>query len=383
MRKQGIARILAAMALGAMASPASAVFLSLWHSDGEFVNRGTVSAEVSPDDNTRIDCVAGLAQFRNGNSITLTARRLPGTYPYGSGECFRVGADLGTLAVGAYEIEARLLAVDGNSFDVRRQSLTILPLEGRCNAEPALHPTLMALHATMSPAQIAAKVAIDPAYAERLGNPVVEAGVGIGDKYYAYFTYPPLVDPTVMSVRLHATGEFLDVGRNGYVCSLPPPDQSATVIEFHHAGLDHYFYSGDASEIAAVDAGKVGPWIRTGKFFRAIVAIGCPGARIESHVYRFNGIPGKGPDSHFFTVDRAECYAVDKSRQWELEGVPFHAAPVASDGTCTSRGVALYRVWRPFGDSNHRLTTDRAVVAQMVAQGWADEGVAMCVLPPS
>ena len=43
--------------------------------------------------------------------------------------------------------------------------------------------------------------------------------------------------------------------------------------------------------------------------------------------------------------------------------------------------VPLYRVWRPFGDSNHRLTTDRAVVAQMVAQGWVDEGPAMCVLP--
>jgi hypothetical protein len=43
--------------------------------------------------------------------------------------------------------------------------------------------------------------------------------------------------------------------------------------------------------------------------------------------------------------------------------------------------VPLYRVWRPFGDSNHRFTTDRAVVATMVAQGWVDEGPAMCVLP--
>ncbi len=41
--------------------------------------------------------------------------------------------------------------------------------------------------------------------------------------------------------------------------------------------------------------------------------------------------------------------------------------------------VPLYRVWRPFGDSNHRFTTEAAVVADMVAKGWVDEGVAMCV----
>jgi hypothetical protein len=37
-----------------------------------------------------------------------------------------------------------------------------------------------------------------------------------------------------------------------------------------------------------------------------------------------------------------------------------------------------YRVWKPFGDSNHRFTTDRAVVDEMIAQGCIDEGPAMC-----
>jgi hypothetical protein len=41
--------------------------------------------------------------------------------------------------------------------------------------------------------------------------------------------------------------------------------------------------------------------------------------------------------------------------------------------------MPLYRTWRPYGESNHRFTTDRAVVAEMTAQGWVDEGVAMCV----
>jgi serine protease len=107
-------------------------------------------------------------------------------------------------------------------------------------------------------------------------------------------------------------------------------------------------------------------------------------------VYRFNGIPGVGPDSHFFTRDRAECSIVNKTAKWSLEGVPFVASAPNVDGSCdmlssvypAERRVPLYRAWRPFGDSNHRFTTDRAVIAQMVAQGWVDEGAAMCVLPP-
>jgi hypothetical protein len=43
--------------------------------------------------------------------------------------------------------------------------------------------------------------------------------------------------------------------------------------------------------------------------------------------------------------------------------------------------VPLYRLWRPFGDSNHRFTTERSVVSEMVARGWVEEGATMCVLP--
>jgi len=41
--------------------------------------------------------------------------------------------------------------------------------------------------------------------------------------------------------------------------------------------------------------------------------------------------------------------------------------------------IPLYRVWKPFGEPNHRFTTERAVVEEMTAKGWVDEGIAMCV----
>ena len=376
-----------AAAAAALTAPASAVFLSLSHSYGEFVDRGVVLAEVSPDDGSRIDCGAGLVVSRNGNRIELTARRLPGAYV--TGECFRVTANLGTLAAGTYEIEARLAKLEPGLFDVQAQTLVVLPLEGRCNADPLLRPSIIAVHRSLTPAQLATKVATDAQYAERLLNPLVEPGPSAGVQQYAYLTYPPLLDVTVATAKLVESEEFLVVSRNGWACfSAAPPDTVATFVEFYHAGLDHYFYSGDAKEIAAIDAGKVGTWTRTGLSFSAVQTPGCQIASYNSVVYRFFGVPGKGPSSHFFTRDRAECYAVDKSGQWGLEGVPFYAGAPASDGTCATAGgsahVPLYRVWRPFGDSNHRFTTSRAVVAQMTAKGWVDEGAAMCVLesPP-
>ena len=137
----------------------------------------------------------------------------------------------------------------------------------------------------MTPEQIAARVAIDPSYAARLGNPVVEAGPRIGTNVYTYLTYPPLVNPTEMSVRLVETGEFLTVDRNGWAClAAVTPDTVVMVVEFHHAGLDHYFYSGDASEIADIDAGKVGAWMRTGKRFRVTREPGCRGATTDTVV---------------------------------------------------------------------------------------------------
>ena len=34
-------------------------------------------------------------------------------------------------------------------------------------------------------------------------------------------------------------------------------------------------------------------------------------------------------------------------------------------------------------DSNHRYTTDLGILAEMQAQGWASEGVHMCMPPAS
>jgi len=294
------------------------------------------------------------------------------------------------LPAGDYEITAQVISAAGAPVESGTQSLRIFPLEGRCNADPVLAPSLLALHKTLSAAQLANLLATDPAYAARLGNPTVLNTAGtLENRTYARIIYPPLVDITVEFDRLLASGEFSDVWRNGWVCGLPPPNATARFIEFYNTNLDHFFYSGNATEIAAIDAGNVGPgWVRTGQSFSAITDPGCRFHDDNTIVYRFFGIPGVGPNTHLFTRDRAECGNVDRSRQWLFEGIAFWAVEPKRDGTCPAGVLGalrtpLYRVWRPFGDSNHRFTTDRAVVTEMVGKGWIDEGAAMCVLPPA
>ena len=369
---------------------ASALTMSFSHPYGELVDRGSVTVRV--DVTSAWDCTSSTVVDVANRRITLTGGLSPPGPPV---NCLAPWTSvLSPLHAGRYTVTAQVAASAGAIAETATRTVDILTVEGRCNAAPELVPTLWGVHKSMRPLDLAQKIEADAAYAALLGNPVVSPSGIVSTTYgreFASLTYPPLDDPTAQTARLLESGEFLSVSRNGYVCYSPPPlDAVTTFVEFYHAGLDHYFYSADLIEISAIDAGKVGAWSRTGKSFRAVRYPGCVPSSADTIVYRFSGIPGTGPSSHFFTRDRAECRAVDRSAQWLLEGVPFYAAPPNADGTCPVSStvdppgarVPLYRVWRPFGDSNHRFTTERALVAEMVAKGWIDEGIAMCVAGP-
>jgi hypothetical protein len=251
---------------------------------------------------------------------------------------------------------------------------------GKCNADPLLAPQalIVQLAPFQTPAALRQRLAADPAYAARLGQPRVAAPAGSD---WVTFGYPPLEDVDALAERVRSTGDFAGVSLNGRVCFAPsPPDVVVPVVEFYNTRLDHYFYTPDAGEIAAIEAGRVGEgWVRTGLSFHADAAPGCP-FQADTPVYRFAGVPGAGPSSHFFTRDRTDCHVVNASGQWAFEGLPFWAAPLAADGSCgRADRVPLHRIWRPFGETNHRFTTDLSVVGQMVDQGWVAEGPAMCV----
>lgn len=154
----------------------------------------------------------------------------------------------------------------------------------------------------------------------------------------------------------------------------------ASVVEFFNTRLGHYFITGGPGEIMNVDQGGAGPgWQRTGYGFGAFIPeTGIPSD--TSPVCRFYGTPGRGPNSHFYTVSATECAAVKLDPGWTYEGTAFQLyAPVA--GQCAAGQQPILRVYNnrfAQNDSNHRYLTDPAEYTRMVNAGWLAEAVVFC-----
>ena len=152
------------------------------------------------------------------------------------------------------------------------------------------------------------------------------------------------------------------------------------IVEFFNTQLGHYFVTAGVGEILGVDKGGAGPgWERTGLGFRAFIQeTGIPSGALP--VCRFYGTPGRGPNSHFYTVSATECAAVKNDPGWTYEGVAFYVFAPAN-GQCAAAQQPVYRAYNnrfAQNDSNHRYTTDSNAYAQMRAAGWSGEGVVFC-----
>lgn len=161
-------------------------------------------------------------------------------------------------------------------------------------------------------------------------------------------------------------------------------DGTSAVVEYYNAGLDHYFITASAIEIASLDAGAPPGWARTGYTFRTYL-VAHPGT---SPVCRYYIPPALG-NSHFFSVLPSECNAIPALYPaFEFEGanVMYMYVPELASGTCPAGSIPVYRVWNRRPDTNHRYTIDRALRDRMVALGYAAEGygpdaVGMCAPP--
>ena len=129
-------------------------------------------------------------------------------------------------------------------------------------------------------------------------------------------------------------------------------------------------------------------WTRTGETWGAWLEGPLPGA-IE--VCRFYGsseiLPNglrRGPNSHFYTFQGAECDQVKRDGGWVYEEANrFFAIPPSATG-CPAGTKPIYRAYnRGFAqnNSNHRYLTNAALYQQMIASGWLGEGIVMCTAP--
>ena len=144
-------------------------------------------------------------------------------------------------------------------------------------------------------------------------------------------------------------------------------------VEYYYSG--HYFMTTFPDEISAVDAGAFGGWARTGYSFKVQNQF----LSSYSPVCRFY-LTGLARGSHFYTADANECAGLKSDLYWKFEANAFYVPPAASDGSCLSGKVPVYRLYnnRLSGTPNHRYTTASYVRTEMVSQGWTAEGVAFC-----
>ena len=153
----------------------------------------------------------------------------------------------------------------------------------------------------------------------------------------------------------------------------------ADTIEYFNAALGHYFITAFPAEAAMLDAGVIVPgWTRTGYAFKSWTldsGYGLPACR-------FFGTPGIGPNSHFFTIDAAECAYVRTNPLWMFEGYAFaEEAPIAGD--CPAYRVPVVRLYNNGmgGQASHRFLTSKSEMIAMLGRGWSIEGTVFCAAP--
>jgi len=173
---------------------------------------------------------------------------------------------------------------------------------------------------------------------------------------------------------------FAMAGAGGIFCAgaagIAGAAGSGTAIEFYNPALNHYFITAHPDEAAALDAGtNVKGWTRTGGQFTVFTD---PGAGLQA-VCRFFGTPGRGPNSHFYTADAAECAKVKTLPAWTFEEIAFYIATPTGGGCGGDWPVYRSYYSDNISDANHRFTVDLTAHVRMAQRrGDVLEGVVMC-----
>ena len=146
----------------------------------------------------------------------------------------------------------------------------------------------------------------------------------------------------------------------------------ARVIEYYHAGFDHYFMTAIPNEITLLDNGTIAGWVRTGHSFNVFVS-GTPGT---VDVCRFFSTAFGTKSSHFYTPYASECTLVKQNPSWQFEAAVFNMVLPKVDGTCDPGLRPLYRLYNNGmgGAPNHRQVTDLSLFQMMRALTWTPEG---------
>ena len=170
------------------------------------------------------------------------------------------------------------------------------------------------------------------------------------------------------------------------VATLPA---ATTAVEFHCRSGDRYLMTADATVVAALDAGCIPGWARTGQALDVFSAT----AYVATTHVDMCGAPGHSRGGAAAQID-ARALACDASVRrlpniWPQSNadLPAAAVPNAVDGSCGIGTVPVFALFDQRADLNHRYTASLTMRDQMRALGWSADGagplgVAMCAPAP-
>lgn len=150
---------------------------------------------------------------------------------------------------------------------------------------------------------------------------------------------------------------------------------TTTVVEYYHAGLNHYFSTADAAEIAFMDSAP--GWARSGQGFSVWpTASDAPAGAVPACFYT---APTINATLRVYSVDQAECDFLSTFDMAVYRGQPFYAMrPV--NGECASTLQPVYRGFKNANfDFNFRYTNNLASYQDTADRGWPANGAVMCV----
>jgi hypothetical protein len=354
--------------------------------NGEFTDISAIRFDATAENHFKFSCTTFPRFTMTDRTIDVHISVEVGGANYNRPCELFVQFDLGKLAAGTWTLATHYT---GAQTKTNRYTFLVDEAAKSCNADPTQRSEIYVVHPTKTAGELSRDLQ-DPERRAAWGNPIAVRPSQTLDHKPAYLVYEAPRNLLPISILLKLEG-FGSVSYGAYACfSASIPDTIADMVEFYHPTLNHYFYTPSAQEIALIEGGSAGAgWIRTGEKFRVTVGRACPSFSFDPSyapdlrpTFRFYGKPGKGPNSHFFTVNRGECHAVTQDAGWQYEGSTFYAAQPQADGTCLTFTRPLYRLYNnraAQNDSNHRFTTKQSIVDEMVAKGWVNEGTAMCL----
>lgn len=184
----------------------------------------------------------------------------------------------------------------------------------------------------------------------------------------AYVVGAAAIDGTQNSTSIPQT--FFSIVRLGAT----PPGAPVVAVEYFNQDLQHYFVTAGDEEIRALDAGKFSGWQRSiGALAVYPTRVAAPtGAAPVCRFYSatFN--------THFYTVDAAECAAVQMRwpEVWQLETrEAFYVMPLdPQSGRCPANFQPVYRLFIARNGPTHRYVADVQLRELMASRGWTREG---------